>query len=310
LGRIGTTSLVLALLGGTAAAFAVAEHLKLEKPPITRTRVDKVFSPVCGCETSRAAIAFTLRRADRVEVWIVHGGERVATLAEGTRRYPRGRVELAWDGRDEDGRLVPDGRYRPVVRLRDAERTISLPNPIRVDTRRPRVALLSLEPREFSPDGDGRRDRVVVAYRLDERARPFLLVDGRRRVLGRFRRPEGRLEWYGREQGRPLAPGTYRLSLSAQDAAGNLARPTRPVRVRIRYVELPAGTLRARPGATIRVAVSTDARQLRYRVGAVSARARVVRGTLAVRAPARPGRYRLLVIAPGGEARGTLLVRR
>ncbi len=37
--------LVLALLGCTAAAFAVTEGLKLEKSPITRTIVDKVVAP-------------------------------------------------------------------------------------------------------------------------------------------------------------------------------------------------------------------------------------------------------------------------
>ena len=37
--------LVLALLGCTAAAFAVTEGLKLEKSPITNTLVDKVVAP-------------------------------------------------------------------------------------------------------------------------------------------------------------------------------------------------------------------------------------------------------------------------
>ena len=38
--------LVLGLLGGTAAAFAVTEGLKLEPSPILSPRIAKVFSPV------------------------------------------------------------------------------------------------------------------------------------------------------------------------------------------------------------------------------------------------------------------------
>ena len=43
--RILPTLLVLALLGCTAAAFAVTEGLKLEKSPISKTVVDKVVAP-------------------------------------------------------------------------------------------------------------------------------------------------------------------------------------------------------------------------------------------------------------------------
>ena len=69
--RLLSTLLVLGLLGGTAAAFAVTEHLKLVRSPILSTQVDnKVFSPVCRCSTEKARIHFRLRQADRVTLSI------------------------------------------------------------------------------------------------------------------------------------------------------------------------------------------------------------------------------------------------
>ena len=49
----------------------------------------------------------------------------------------RGRHAFFWNGRDNEGRLVPEGKYRPKVELGNADRTIVLPNPIRVDVTRP-----------------------------------------------------------------------------------------------------------------------------------------------------------------------------
>jgi len=85
LARIATTLLVLALLGGTAAAFAVTEGLKLEKSPILSTRVTKEFSPTCGCPTRVATISFRLRKADRLRLQIVRGDAVVRTLVDGRR---------------------------------------------------------------------------------------------------------------------------------------------------------------------------------------------------------------------------------
>ena len=95
------------------------------------------------------------------------------------RHYPRGAVLFTWNGRGDTGAVVPEGRYRPRVRLHGQHRTIVLPNPIRVDTTPPEPSFAGLGPRVFSPDGDRRRDRVVISYRVSAPARVRLLVDGR-----------------------------------------------------------------------------------------------------------------------------------
>jgi hypothetical protein len=302
--------LVAALLAATAAAFAYTEKLKLTPSPILGTRVTKLFSPVCECPTDAAVIGFRLREPDRVTVSIVDGARReLRRLVQG--QPERAGVELAyvWDGRDGDGLVVPEGAYRPRVRLEHQRRTILLPNPIRVDTTPPNVTLRSLAPRVFSPDGDGRADRVRAGYRLDEPAQVSLFVDGTQAVLKkRGRETEGTVEWFGRVDGRRLPPGVYRLALAARDAAGNLGRRTRPRPVVLRYVALGRDRIVTRPGAQLAVLVVADARQVRWTLGRLGGTARP--GTLRLRAPLQPGRYTLTVRVGENAARAAVFVQR
>ncbi|MER3409209.1 MAG: hypothetical protein C4306_03695 [Thermoleophilia bacterium] len=310
--RTATTLLVLALLTGSAVSFAVSERLKLEESPISDTRVDKVFSPVCGCSSRRAIIGFRLRRSDRLWLSVIdEEGKERRRLVDG-RRLGAGFHRFAWNGRDDAGALVPEGRYRPKVELDRARRTIVLPNPIRVDRTRPRVIAVRVEPRAISPDGDGRGDRLVVRYRLSERAHALLYVNGKRRVWTRLQRPVWQLAWYGRVGERPLPPGLYRLSLAAVDLAGNVSRRVGAGVVRIRYVAVRPRLLQARPGERLRLVVDTDAASLRYilrRASSVVATG-VSSPRLSLRAPRRPGRYLLTVEAAGHRARALVLVAR
>lgn len=311
--RNATLLVVLALLVGSAAAFAVAERLKLERSPVAGPSIDKVFSPVCDCPQERARIAFRLRRADRLTLSLLDStGNEIRTLVD-HERAQKGRYEVTWDGRGDDGRLVSEGSYRPRIVLGDADRTIVLPNPIRVDVTRPVVVLRSVRPRVISPDGDGRRDVARARYRASERARVTLLVNGFQRVVSRSRRPAGQLEWHAGGSGvRRLPAGDYRLAVQAQDLAGNVSAPSRVAPVRIRYVELGADRLNVAPGARVRVRVHTDVRRVRWRLlrGAKVVAGGTAARTVAFRAPSPPGRYVLVVEAGSHEARSAIIVRR
>jgi hypothetical protein len=101
--------------------------------------------------------------------------------------------------------------------------------------------------RVFSPDSDGNRDRVTATYRIDERARAVMLVDGRQRVQSKFRAFEGKLVWFGRINGRVVPPGMYEIRLRAVVAPGT-ARCGRAVLVRVRLFEPPSRRIRRSPG--------------------------------------------------------------
>jgi hypothetical protein len=185
----------------------VTQRLKLEPSPISQTRVDKAFSPVCRCLSRVAHIDFSLRRADHLRVAIRIDGREV-TIAN--REFSKGAVHVQWNGLDGNGAVVPDGIYYAVVHLRRAQRMIDLPNPIRVDTRPPTIALVGTR-RSGS--------RTIFTYRTSEPAHALLFVNGRRRVFTYSTRRHGRLPFYGKLSART------KLTLVAEDLAGNRSAP-------------------------------------------------------------------------------------
>jgi len=301
--RVFSTVVVLVLLGATAAAFALTEGLKLERTPISKTQVDKVFSPLCGCRTRVAHVSFHLRRGDRLTVRIVQEGRTVRTLA--AHHFNRGTVRLAWNGLGDDGLRADDGVYVPVVHFARQHRTITLPNEIQLDTEPPEVRIVGVQPVTFSPDGDGRADRITVRYAASEPAHAIVYVNGKRRVRGKSQQLSGSLQWFGKVNGRAARIGIYQVSVAARDLAGNLSPQTRPVEVRVRYVELGRRVVHAKAGRQFGVRVLTDARTVSVRYASTT----FVRpaGLLVLRAGA-PGRYGLFVSANGHAVRAEVIV--
>jgi len=294
--------LVVALLGGSAAAFAVTERLKLERSPILGTRVSKVVSPTSG---QPASIIFRLRKADRVSVAIVDSERRVVKSLAGSRYLRRGRHEFKWFGRDSRGVPLPDGVYRPRLHLAGEHRTILMPNPIALDTAAPSIARTGLNLRTFSPDGDYRFDYLAVRYRSSEPVRAELFANGRLMVKNKKFDRAGTVQWNGRADGLPRPAGVYRLQLRSIDQAGNEGSPTRTFVVRIRYIEIPKHIIRARTGGRLVVPVSTDAHRYTWRIGLRHGRAS---GRRLVLAAGEPGRYRLVVSERGYKAHAAVVV--
>jgi hypothetical protein len=305
--RLVSTLLVLGLLGGTAAAFAVTEHLKLVRSPIFRTKVDyKVFSPVCGCRTDRTRIAFQLRRADWLTLSIEQSGKIVRTIVA-EHRVRRGGFGRWWDGRDDTGAVVPDGVYQPRVHLANQHRTVVLPNPITVDTKPPSVTVVNWIPRRhvLTPDRNFRHERLEVRYRLSEPAHVILYVGGKRRSRSRSQQLAGIARWFGRVNGRGVHAGRYRVTLAARDIAGNLSPQMRVGTVFVRYVRLPHAVYRVAAGTKFGTHVRTDSHGVRWRLGT---RHGTGKSHLVLRAPKQPGRYRLTVGVGDHQATATVIV--
>jgi hypothetical protein len=297
------TALVLAILGATAAAFVVTEDLKLEPDPLARPRIDRTFSPVCDCEQQTARIAFRLRKEDDLTLAIAdESGQVIRTLLRDA-HFRRGNHRFGWDGRDDQGRLVPEGRYRPRVELERLGRVIEFPRGIRLDRTPPRIQVRSVSRRVLSPDGDGRGDAITIDYRVSEPSHALLLVNGKRRVRTRLR-TQGAIRWAPRRERRP---GFERLQLVAVDAAGNRLAG-KPFFVQVRYLDVAPTRLRVRPRRLITMRVSTDYPRYAWRIGRRRGTGRA--HTLRLRAPARPGRYVLRVAAGGRSQTIGVLVRR
>ena len=128
----------------TAAAFVYSQRLKRE--PLVIDRVDFValgsppdrpgsnlFSPNGDCRLDRMGIYFRTTKSDRMDVEILDGeGRSVRTLAADRffKRYREHR--LVWDGRTDDGRVAPTGRYGVQATMLGLDRVLELPGRIRL----------------------------------------------------------------------------------------------------------------------------------------------------------------------------------
>ena len=292
--------LVVGLLGGSAAAFAVTERLKLERSPIFGTRVDPAVSPYSG---RRADIIFKVRKADDLSLAIVDRRDQVVRALISSHHVRPGRKDYKWNGRDDSGSPVPQGTYRPRIHLAAEHRTILLPNPIVVDTKAPHISVTRTSLAVVSPDGDARHDYLTIFFKSSEPVRAVLYANGRLAVKLKSFKADS-LQW-GRRNGMPTKPGVYRLRLRAIDEAGNKGPATRPFTVRIRYITLGRHVIRARAGGRITVQVSTDARYYLWRIGSRGGRVRSPRLSIAAGAP---GRYQLVVSERGHKARALVVV--
>ena len=290
LARYGRPALVIALIVATALAFAVTERLKLKPTPITHTTVTKLFSPACRCRESKAFVLFRLRDGDRVTVSIVDSDNAEIRRLISGRSEPAGLLKAVWNGRGSSGALAPDGSYRVRVHLASERRTILLPNVIKLDTTPPVVSIVDVTPRTISPDRDGQFDGARVSYKLNERARPFLYADGKLVVEGKLRGKK--IDWWGKIDGR-VRLGSHELTLRARDLAGNMSKPTAPVVVRVRILELNPTRIDVKAGTRFGVSVSTDRKLVDWRFAGMSGR--VSGSILHLRAPTLPGEYWLLV---------------
>jgi FlgD Ig-like domain len=310
--HLAPTVLVALLLAATAAAFAFAQRAKLEDSPIQNILLERrLVSPICtACSPAAREVPVRMRllKEDHVTVDIVDmSGTPVRERVFAGRYTPRS-LRFSWDGRDSDGRVAADGLYRLRVKLADEGRTLEVPEEIRVDGTAPTIEDVEVEPKVISPDGDRRSDRVSISYRFGEPAYAVLFVDGKRRPGRSFRRrPAGTLQWYAVG----LRPGTYRLALAAQDPSGNQSPSTREFEMRVRFVELAGARFVVRPTAMFRVRVSTDSTRLAYTLAGRTVRLNERRAIRRfwVRAPAAPGRYRLVVRVGERQARATVVVR-
>jgi hypothetical protein len=304
--RVLTTVTLLGLLVATAAAFAITEHLKLEKSPISGLAVpQKLLSPTCDCPTDTASISIKLRRPDRVTVTVADSADRtVSTLASGMSLPAHVAHIFSWKGRTATGAVAPDGVYHPVVHLAHARHTYSFLNRMVVDTKAPTVLSVKLG-KPVLLVGPGRS--VAIHYEFSEPAHALVYLGRRRIIVGRTQQSRDKIKWAGTLGGLSLPARRYVLSIGARDAAGNEtpADARKQVTVVIRYVELSPGRVTVRSGRSFPVRVATGVKRYTWRLGQRhgSGHGKLLR----LRAPTTAGTYRLVVRADGHA--GTAVVR-
>lgn len=168
---------------------------------------------------------------------------------------------IRWDGRDEEGRVVPDGSYTARLSARDTRGNAAVSNAtsLRVDNTAPSAEIeaavaasrgdLELpspdvaadgadgadgaEELVFSPNGDGNQDVVVISQTTSSESQWFGTIRSAADTILRSwiwsDQPPSVLIWDGTDDaGERVPDGRYRYELRSEDAGGNrISRSTR-----------------------------------------------------------------------------------
>lgn len=254
------TAVFAVLVIATFGAFFAAQRLKQQPTAIQGIQIETfgpgglLFSPNGDGRRDSVRIGFKVTAADHVTVTVLDAqGDPVRTLLSD---HPVAAYHhlsgIRWDGRDDDGRLVPDGRYRIRITLRDQGRSFVIPKSIVKDTQPPHPLVASIGPRrEYGPEflpaaGDRpvtvrfaspalacpqvRVFRTAPGRPVEVLHEPLRTGDRHWRWDGRLpaQRPRGGQVLCGPPGGaatparRPMAPpGTYVVMLEWRSAAGN-----------------------------------------------------------------------------------------
>lgn len=158
--RLLGRAIFAALIVATIGAFVISQHLKVTTPFISGVSgpTPPAINPISGptacrdpatgrsvSERSTTVSFYVVHHADEINVYVVdQSGTTVRTIARGVSMHKSKAPtpdafravtkHFSWNGRNEAGRLVTPGTYFFRVYLVHQQRTIELPQSVRVES--------------------------------------------------------------------------------------------------------------------------------------------------------------------------------
>jgi flagellar hook assembly protein FlgD len=327
---VKTSRLVRALFAvlvvATVGAFFVTQELKTEVPVVLRFSIaPRDISPNDDGVRDRARVGFDLHEPATVTLSVIdQDGQEVRRLVDDRRLPGDSHNRFRFDGRDDSGKRLPDGRYRLRVQRRSEGRSLDSVKVLRIDTAKPRVAIASARPGVVDPS-EGKRVRIRVSYSGPRNKYPEYRVwrtdDGPPRIVRRFRGFRSRsVVWDGRViSGQLAVDGNYTFQVRIRDKAGNqtiapadpptvaTARPH--TGVAFRRLTLRGPMIAVPAGGLVRLRVGPTSRRFEFAVSRLGSGRNIRRdtrrgGLLRVKIPesAHTGVYLVRVRARGHRA--------
>lgn len=228
-----TLLLALVGLGVFIAPFAFPIH-----PPVVQgIRSTVAFSPTAAVGGGTARISFKMNEPATITVAIVdpsdRGGKVRATVKQGA--VKQGRLTLKWDGKDDAGTLLPDGRYIVNIKARantrswsGKQRSWNSNRAILVDTTPPKLAQLRVQS-AIATGAKGACQVQATAAEAGTLMIEAIPAPGSGRALAtRAPAPVGKnatakWSWDGIAKGSPAPPGLYVIRTTLSDKLANAA---------------------------------------------------------------------------------------
>jgi len=195
-------------------------------------------------DVSAAALLFSPTPDSKLTAVTIKQGSSSEDLWEGEVRSSAGQkvrgwfwkgkaADVAWDGKDDNGNLMPDGYYSYVVKAtsRAGISTTKELRGIQIDTR-PTPVYVTVDSDGFSPNGDGFRDTINLATLLTLKdgvtSWKLSMVEaaaGEQQVFSGTSPVPASIPWDGKDKsGLKTAPdGLYAAMLTVEYAKGNVA---------------------------------------------------------------------------------------
>ena len=183
----------------------------------------------------------------RVSRWVLNVVRegRVAWTFEGGSRLPR---NLEWDGRDQQGRILPDGAYQVLLRIIDlngmeigaAAQTVEIKTKARAVSFSGPESVILTGTRKDKP-----LDFIVPEIRGSQDWKFTIFSPGQKKVYEKSGGEEvpQKIKWTPRVRGGAAPAGRYRARLKYRDEIGLQSEST--VRFRIKYAEFSVSLMAA-----------------------------------------------------------------
>ncbi len=223
--------IVGALLAAVGAGVFIAPFAFPIRPPVVQgIRSTVLFSPTAEGSRSTASISFRMNEAGTASVTIGDPSERGGAVRRVVREgdAPAGRLSVTWDGRDDQGQVLPDGRYIVNIRANAGRRSWNSNRPIYIDTSPPELSDLTVR----SAIAFGSRGACQVSVTaadpgtlaLSATAPDSPKVLAQRDEAQVSRGQTVRWSWDGTRRGRRVPPGLYVIRATTTDRLRNVGR--------------------------------------------------------------------------------------
>ncbi|MDR2516139.1 MAG: gliding motility-associated C-terminal domain-containing protein [Spirochaetaceae bacterium] len=217
--------------GNSGSSNTVRFTLSTADTPVFITTDLRAFSPNGDGVKDSITVLPQIRERTGIssyQIAILAADGAVVRSFEGQNRTPEA---VSWNGRDAGGAVARDGVYtaRITVHYAAGNQPAAVSQPFTVNTAAPR-AEVSAPYTVFSPNGDGNRDALPLNIKTEGDDEWTAEITGSGGALVRRWTWSGAapaLEWDGNDTaGNAVPDGTYRLTVSAVNEAGNSTRRT------------------------------------------------------------------------------------